>query len=236
MSKLKFSLPSSTKWLLLIGMASLVTTILNTDNPIMRYYNVPRNLLLSEGTTMDYVYIAGLGLILLVGSLSFNQALTWSIRQPVRHFKWWRYGLVLLLTVILVVGTQGFMALYPDPDLELVPDTTMDLQYLNLSYWALIAVVNLAFFAWAWGLAMASSRLLAFQQVPVMIQIVVGLVIFALARLMNLDGSYGYQLVINLLMAWPLLSWSVYTRRFWLGLATFWVVYEAVIYLLFVMR
>lgn len=83
---------------------------------------------------------------------------------------------------------------------------------------------------------MASSRLLAFQQVPVMIQIVVGLVIFALARLMNLDGSYGYQLVINLLMAWPLLSWSVYTRRFWLGLATFWVVYEAVIYLLFVMR
>lgn len=69
-----------------------------------------------------------------------------------------------------------------------------------------------------------------------MIQIVVGLVIFALARLMNLDGSYGYQLVINLLMAWPLLSWSVYTRRFWLGLATFWVVYEAVIYLLFVMR
>ena len=67
MSKHKFSLPASTQWILLIGMGALVATILNTDNPIMRYYNVPRDLFLSEGTTGDYLYIIGLALWFFVG-------------------------------------------------------------------------------------------------------------------------------------------------------------------------
>ena len=236
MSKHKFSLPASTQWILLIGMGALVATILNTDNPIMRYYNVPRDLFLSEGTTGDYLYIIGLALCLFLVAVGFRWMLVGSDQPQSRAFKWWQYGLALIVTIMITIGLQGWMALYPDPTLLLVPDTTNDLQYLNVYYWALIAVVNLAFFTWAWLLAMSASQLLARQHLSWVIQLVVALVIFTSARLMNMDGSYGYQLVVNLLMVLPLLVWSIYTRRIWTGLISLWVVYEAVIYLLFITR
>ncbi|WP_295773644.1 hypothetical protein [uncultured Limosilactobacillus sp.] len=236
MSKHKFSLPASTQWILLIGMGALVATILNTDNPIMRYYNVPRDLFLSEGTTGDYLYIIGLALCLLLAAVGFHWVLAGSDRPQRRAFKWWQYGLALIVTIMITIGLQGWMALYPDPTLLLVPDTTNDLQYLNVYYWALIAVVNLAFFTWAWLLAVSASHLLARQHFPLIIQLIVALVIFASARLMNMDGSYGYQLVVNLLMVLPMLLWTIYTRRIWIGLISLWVVYEAVIYLLFITR
>ncbi|WP_304251103.1 hypothetical protein [Limosilactobacillus gastricus] len=179
MSKHKFSLPASTQWILLIGMGALVATILNTDNPIMRYYNVPRDLFLSEGTTGDYLYIIGLALCLLLAAVGFHWVLAGSDRSQRRAFKWWQYGLALIVTIMVTIGLQGYMALYPDPALLLVPDTTNDLQYLNVYYWALIAVVNLAFFTWAWLLAMSASQLLARQHLSLIIQLIVALVIFA---------------------------------------------------------
>ena len=83
---------------------------------------------------------------------------------------------------------------------------------------------------------MSASQLLARQHLSLIIQLIVALVIFAGARLMNMDGSYGYQLVVNLLMVLPMLVWSIYTRRIWTGLISLWFVYEAVIYLLFITR
>ena len=162
----------STRLTLLLGVAAVIYALLNSDNPIMRYLNVPAMLFYSQATLWDNLYallVAGVILGVMLGLYRFYQGSLASINR----FKWGIFlGILCLVMVVLVLHDLSLLFL-PLASSSQLPENFFELQYFDLKNAAVIAVLNLALntfqlvtayslgdflakklaFGWAWLLA-----------------------------------------------------------------------------------